>query len=157
VLIGDVYGKPASSRVEVPGRPTRDGAAWINAWLEAPPTDSVYVAATRRSPEEHIFTRQIRLPLSITNILLLDTDRTGIVYLAVLGTPADGSSSEELVELVCLEPTHGAPVGEQSLPANTMAEETFRDFAVRDEGGVIYSYRTQAGVQMIQADCRPTK
>ena len=155
VLVGDVFGNPASSRTEVPGRPTRDGSAWLNAWLESPPTASIYVAATRRSPEEHIFTREIRLPLSITNILLLDSDRAGVIYLAVMGSRTDGSADGDVVELVCLEPTHGAPIGEQTLPANTMAEETFRDFAVRDEGGVLYSYRTEAGVQMINADCRP--
>ena len=155
VLIGDVYGKAAGTRTEVPGRPSRDGLSWLNAWLEAPPTDSIYVAATRRSPEEHIFTRQIKLPLSITSIVLLDTDRAGVVYLAVVGSKGEGSAGEEIVELVCLEPTHGAPIGEQTLPANTMPEETFRDFAVREEGGVLYSYRTESGVQMIQADCRP--
>ena len=66
-------------------------------------------------------------------------------------------AGEEIVDLVCLEPTHGAPIGEQTLPANTMPEETFRDFAVREEGGVLYSHRTESGVQMIQADCRPPK
>ncbi|MEO7095539.1 MAG: hypothetical protein ABI175_19945, partial [Polyangiales bacterium] len=157
VLIGDVYGKAASTRTEVPGRPTRDGLTWINAWLEAPPTDSIYVSATKRSPEEHVFTRQIKMPMSITSILLLDTDRAGVVYVAVLGARTDGSSGDDIVELICLEPTHGAPIGEQTLPVNTMPEETFRDFAVREEGGVLYSYRTSSGVQMIQADCRPSK
>ena len=47
----------------------------------------------------------------------------------------------------------GSSVGTALLPANTMPEESFRDFVVLDEGGVLYALRTEAGVTYYEADC----
>ena len=155
VRIGDTSGRADDARREIPGRPTRDGLSYLNAWIQ-PEGDSFFVTSTAREPQEHRFTRQVQVPFVVRGLLLLDSDRAGIVYVAVFGaTPsASNPDGDPIVELVCLEPTHGAPIGAVTLPANTMPEETFRELAVLDEGGAIYLLRTEAGVTMMRADCR---
>ena len=52
-----------------------------------------------------------------------------------------------------VEPTHGEILGSVTVPANTMPEETFRDFVVLDDGGVLYAVRTANGVTYYETDC----
>jgi hypothetical protein len=80
---------------------------------------------------------------------MLDTDKLGTIYLA---TQLDQNGTEVLI-LTCLEPLRGFPTGSATLPVNTMPEETFRDLAVLDDGGVIYSVRTEQGVSYQRYDC----
>jgi hypothetical protein len=95
-------------------------------------------------------TRELRLQAFVRAILLLDTDRAGTIYLATLVEQPDSS---EVVLLNCLEPLKGVVVGSAVLPPNTLPEETFRDFTVLDEGGVIYALRTEQGVSYLKYDC----
>ncbi len=114
----------------------------------------MYVDAISRAPMVHRFTSKVTLGYEAIGIVALDTDRAGIIYLAVLGSTTQDESGTS-VTLFCLEPQHGAIVGTTSLPANTMPEETFRDLAVLDEGGAIYVVRSGAGVELTRVDCRP--
>ena len=59
-----------------------------------------------------------------------------------------------MVWVSCLDPLDGRPIGKIELPANTMPEESFRDLAVFDEGGVLYALRTEQGVTFQRYDCR---
>jgi hypothetical protein len=153
VKLGTTDGKADPLRTEIPGRPSRDGSFFVSAYLQDPRT-SVYVNATTRSPEAHRFTRSIQLGWEAIGIVGLDTDRAGIIYLAVVGS-TNGEESGATVSLFCLEPDKGVPIGATSLPANTMPEETFRDLAVLDGGGALYVLRTESGVEVMRVDCRP--
>ena len=153
VLLGDTSGRPSDARTEIPGRPSRDGQSYLNAWIDSPPTTSFYVTSTQRDPESHRFTRQVTLMETAIGLLLLDTDRAGIIYVGALGEAGDGSQS---IVLVCLEPLHGEILGETTLPPSTMPEETFRTLMVQDAGGVLYALPTEEGEQLLRADCRGT-
>jgi hypothetical protein len=153
VLIGDTSGRPSDARTEIPGRPTRDGQSYVNAWIDTPPTTSFYVTSTQRDPQAHRFTRQVTLLETAIGLLLLDTDRAGIIYVGALGEAADGSQT---IVLVCLEPQHGEILGETTLPPSTMPEETFRTLMVQDSGGVMYALPSEEGEQILRADCRGT-
>jgi hypothetical protein len=153
VLIGDTSGRPSDARTEIPGRPTRDGKAYLNAWIDSPPTTSFYVTSTNREPQEHRFTRQVTLMETAIGLLLLDTDHAGIIYVGALGEAVDGTQS---IVLVCLEPLHGEILGETTLPPSTMPEETFRTLIVQDGGGVMYALPTEGGEEILRADCRGT-
>ena len=72
----------------------------------------------------HATTTRPRLKSEIRSIVLLDTDRAGVIYFAV---ELHEEPSSDWVLLQCLEPLHGLPVGSAVLPAETMPEETFRD------------------------------
>jgi streptogramin lyase len=156
VKVGDTKGNADPDRKEIPGRPTRDGGGYVRAWLGEIPGQRAFVTFTDKQPEAHRFTRQIHTALVSSGIVLLDTDRAGVVYLGVIGGKAspNGELGEPTITLYCLEPAHGAPIGQTTAPANTGPEETFRDLAVQDEGGVIYLRRTEKGVSVVTLDCR---
>jgi hypothetical protein len=151
VRIGDLSGRPADPRDELPGRPSRDGLSFLKAGIVDPAVGRVYVASTDRATMEHKFTRELRFGMPVHSIVLLDTDRQGVVYLA---TTLESAPQTEIVMLSCLEPLKGVPLGKAELPANTMPEETFRDVAVLDEGGVLYSLRSEKGVSYEQYHCQ---
>jgi hypothetical protein len=150
VQIGTTSGQPVEPRIEIPGRPTRDGLSFIKAGIVDPNEGRVYVASIDRATVTNRFTRELRLLTFVRQIVLLDSDKTGMIYFAAEVESADGS---EAVLLNCLEPLKGAPAGSAVLPANTMPEETFRDFTVLDEGGVVIALRTEQGVSYIKYDC----
>lgn len=154
VKIGDTDGRPDAERPEIPGRPSRDGKLFLTAGLGDGAAGKVYVTAISRETRQHLYTREYIAGLPLFGILALDTDLAGIIYLALLGEDASGGTPTPKVRLLCLTPSDGTPIGQVDLPANTLPEESFRDFAVLDEGGVIYAYRTEEGVEYRKADCR---
>jgi hypothetical protein len=110
-----------------------------------------------RASFQHRFTREYALPTPVLSIVLLDSDASGTIYLAVTGEEPHGPQVErpaQWVRLLCLEPLDGAPLGTVDLPSNTLPEETFRDFAVPDTGGVLYSVRTSEGLTLQRYSCR---
>ena len=148
--VGTTDGQAVADRGEIPGRPSRDGLSFIKAGIIDRMAGRMYVSSIDRATEQHKFTRELRQASEIRGILLLDTDKTGTIYLAT-HLIQEGT---EVVLLQCLEPLKGFPTGSATLPVNMMPEETFRDFAVLDEGGVIYSVRTESGNSYQKYDCQ---
>ncbi len=157
VRIGDLSGTADTTRPEIPGRPTRDGRSYIVASIIDRPGGRLLVNAIDRQTNHQRYTREYRVQFPLMYITLLDSDRSGVIYLGVAGELPTGKASppsEPGVRLFCLDPLDGKVLGQADLPLNTMPEETFRDFTVLDEGGVVYQYRTEAGVSLRRADCR---
>jgi hypothetical protein len=156
VRIGDTSGREDRERSEIPGRPSRDGLSYVSAGLVDAATGRFFVNSVERPSLQHRFTREIRLESVLAGIVMLDTDRAGTIYVAVLTHPA-GATTEPLpmtVRLLCLDPLQGRPLGQAALPANTSPEETFREMVVLDDGGVLYAVRTDEGVSLERFDCR---
>jgi hypothetical protein len=152
VKLGDVNGVPADQRVEIPGRPSRDGQSYLKAGITDPAAGRAYVTAIDRKTNEHRFTREERYKAEIHSIVLLDADKSGTIYFAVA---LHEEPASDWVELRCLEPMKGQTIGTAILPPNTMPEETFRDLTVLDDGGVIYAIRSEDGVTYRRYDCNP--
>jgi outer membrane protein assembly factor BamB len=154
VRLGDLSGKADEAREEILGRPLRDGTATTHAWIEGkPPADSAFVSVNERSGKTSRFTRQVTPGAPVFGIALLDSDRAGVVYFGlVLGDAASGGPSS--IGLYCLDGRSGQVLGSTSLPLSTLPDETFRELAVADGGGVTYLYRTDEGSQLMAADCR---
>ena len=150
VKIGDTNGTPADKRTEIPGRPSRDGLSFISAGFIDAGYGRAYVSSIERATNQHRFTRELRFKSELRSILLLDTDLTGTIYFAV---SVFEEPSTEWVVLQCLDPLKGVPIGSATLPANTMPEETFRDFIVLDQGGVVYAVRNSDGTSYKKFDC----
>lgn len=150
VRVGSTSGEPAEPQTEIPGRPSRDGLSYLLAGIIDGPAGRVYVASIEKATKSQRFTREFRQPYFVHAIVLLDTDKTGMIYFGTAVEQPDGSQS---VLLSCLEPTKGNIVGTVTLPANTLPEETTRDFAVLDDGGVVYSLRAESGVSYLYYDC----
>lgn len=151
VKVGDTAGSPAATRDTLPGRPSRDGASFLSAGIIDSAAGRTYVASNVRPSGEHRFTRELRFGAPTYQILLLDTDLSGRIYFAVEVEEEGGGAS--IVSLLCLDKTTGAPTGSAALPANTTPEESFRDLAVLDEGGVVYAQRSEQGVTFQRYEC----
>jgi len=157
VKVGDTKGTADPDREEIPGRPTRDGTGYIRAWLGEVPGVRAFVTFSNREPRAQRFTRQLTTPFLATGIALLDTDSAGIIYFGVMGakvSPSGEPEGEAFVTVYCLEPLHGAPIGQTTVVANAGVEETFRDFTVLESGGAVYMKRTESGVSIVPIDCR---
>jgi hypothetical protein len=149
VKLGTMGGIPASPRNEIPGRPTRDGLSFINAGIIEAPAGRVYVSSIDRQTNQHRFTRELKLQAFVHSLVLLDTDKSGTIY---FGADVEAGSSSQVL-LYCLDPQSGAPTGSAVLPSNTLPEESFRDYTVLDDGGVIQALRTEQGVSYTRYDC----
>jgi hypothetical protein len=149
-LLGDTSGVAATARTQIPGRPTRDGLSFITAGITDAAAGRTYVSSIDRATMQHRFTRELRMKSPALSIVLLDTDAAGTIY---FGVEIQDAGAQPAVVLSCLEPEHGAVIGSTVLPANTLPEETFRDFVVLDGGGVIYALRSESGVSYLEADC----
>ena len=150
VLLGGTDGTPGD-RTEIPGRPSRDGTSWISAGITKPDEGRLWLSAITRATNQHRFTRELRMGVPVPSLLLLDSDKSGVVYLAMQAMPSEGHS---VVLLECLAGKDGAPLGTVQLPASTLPEETFREFAVLDQGGVLHAEMTESGVVYRKYDCR---
>lgn len=150
VKIGGLDGSLAEPRVEIPGRPSRDGLSYINAGITDAPQGRAYVSSIERATGQHRFTRELRYKSEIRHIVLLDSDKSGTIY---FGVELHEDPSTDWVVLQCLDPLKGVPIGSADLPANTMPEQTWRDLTVLDDGGVIYAIRSDDGVTYRRYDC----
>jgi hypothetical protein len=148
VKIGSVDGTPANPRTAFPGRPSRDGKTFLRAAIVDRDAGRATVTVLERPSGEKRFTRPIQEQGPLLSIVLLDSDKKGMVYFA-----AEVQATGYVVALTCIDPAEGEIVGGATLPANTMPDETFRDFQVLDEGGLIYAVRTDAGVTYERFDC----
>lgn len=155
VRVGDTSGRPDAEQPEVPGRPSRDGQSFVMAGIVDALAGRLFVNSVARPSLERRFTRELRVGQPALSIILLDTDLSGVIYLAaVLDPRLGGGAGVPSVKLLCLAPADGAPVGTADLPANTGPEETLRDLVVLDAGGVVYAQRTEQGVTYTPYDCR---
>lgn len=157
VRLGDTKGKADADRPETPGRPSRDGSSYLTANISDGARGRVAVTVIDRASGQHRYTREIGFGMPVMTLLLLDSDLTGLLYLAALGERVPAGTAQEavaVVDLLCLDPLDGRPLGRAELPANTSADETFREMTVLDSGGVLYLYRTDTGAELRRVDCR---
>jgi len=151
VKLGDTRGTPARPRSELSGRPTRDGAALLSAAISDAKAGRVRVLSLERASGKERFSRELQLWPVLRAILLLDADGGGTIYFAA---EAQRPGAQAAVILSCLDPMTGTVIGGAVLPANTLPEESFRDFVVLETGGVIYAVRSETGVSYRRYDCR---
>lgn len=165
VKVGTTKGVANPNQEEVPGRLSRDGKVYLNAGLVDPGSDRVYVNVIDRASMQHRYTREYRTGSEVMAITLLDSDGSGVVYLGMLldkspplppGADPEAPPTNVVTSLLlyCLDPLDGRPIGRAELPPNMDADETFREMTVRDEGGVLYLYRTEAGAELRRIDCQ---
>ena len=150
VLLGDLDGKVAPERSEIPGRPTRDGTLFVSAGIVDHKAGRMFVSAIDRKLGEHRFTREIRTQAPLRSIVLLDSDRRGTIYAGV----ALEAEQRDWHRVYCMEPQHGDPLGEFEVGVTPMPEETLRDMAVMADGGVVVAERSELGVRYVEHHCQ---
>lgn len=152
VRIADRDGQVDPSRPEVAGRPTRDGRGFVRAAMADRARGGLTVSAFDARGAAR-WARTIELGAPILHVLMLDTDRRGRVYVAAaVGResfePPYGIAGEAVV--VARLDADGAPSGLLSLPAMPTADETFRPFAVDDDGTVYAMYPNEETLDVVR-------
>jgi hypothetical protein len=96
----------------------------------------------------HRFTRQYSMPGgALRALVLLESDAHGVVYLGAAMTSSD------LVQIICVDALDGHPLGVTQVPSNRSADETFREFAVSDDGQIVALVRSEEGAQLRSYEC----
>lgn len=149
--IGDTSGNLYNPPEEIPGRPSRDGNSILNAGIVNGAQGRAWVSAIDRATGDNRFTRELRMGAVISQIVLLDSDKKGTIY---FGLELHQDPEVDWVVVECLEPQQGDLIGSVELPANTLPEETLRDFTVLDDGGFVYALRSEKGVTYEESNCR---
>lgn len=156
VRIGTTSGVRDTERGEVPGRPSRDGAAYFTATLVAPAQGLVALTAIAKATLEHRYTRQLSIGAGVLSIVLLDSDPTGVVALGVQVERPDSTPELPALHIVvlCVDGRDGQVLGRVDFPANQGADETFRELAMGPDGSIVFLRRTERGAQLERHRCR---
>jgi hypothetical protein len=138
-------------RPVVPGRPARDGSAYVRVALTARRAKTVTLTAFERDGAQR-WQRRLELPHGVLNLVLLDTDLAGHVLVGAnvadeaITPPYQLLHQATVVLRVAL--ADGADRGSLELPMADVPEEIFRPLAVTDEGTVLQLLPSTAGVEL---------
>ena len=143
--IGSTDGS-AADPAELTGRPSKDGALLLMAVLASAEAHVTLNAFDRRAGSLR-FARVIHFPRPARQIMLLDSDMRGKIYVGVL------AGSPQMVHIACLDPGDGHAIGRLSVPTSATPEEAFRDFTIADDGTILLALRTEEGIEYRSAYC----
>jgi hypothetical protein len=121
------------------GRPSRDGRMLLAAEIADGPNGVVAVSAIDRSSGQPAWKQMLSLGIPIIHIITLDSDKSGMVYVAVdVGheTPAPPYVLVDERILLSRLGSGGAPRGLLAIPPLPTADESFRPITVDDDGSV---------------------
>jgi hypothetical protein len=153
VRIADVNGNTDADRPELSGRPTRDGRLLISAALADRAAGQLVVRAVDRQSGQPAWTAPIQLAAPILHILLLDSDRQGMVYVAAATgheSPAPPYTIYDEAITVVRIGAGGAPRGSLDLPSFPTPDETFRPLSVDDSGAIYQMIPYENGVRVVK-------
>ena len=156
VRIGKSDGTKDAERGEVPGRPTKDGASYLTAVIVDARGGLFSLTSIAKTNLAHRFTRQVSFGQPIETLVMLDSDAAGLAYVGA-NAEVPGSTPEAPrfgVIVLCLDGRDGAVLGRTSFPANTMADETFRELTVAGDGSILFLRRTSEGAQLERHRCQ---
>lgn len=143
--IGRIDGSAADA-AELTGRPSKDGTLLLMAAFSAR-EGRVNLNAFDRKVGSLRFARAIQFPQPTYQVVLLDTDAHGTIYIGVSG------GRPEMVNVACLDPLDGHVLGRVALPTSDVPEESFRDFVIGDDGTILASIRTEEGISIRSEYC----
>lgn len=138
---------------EVNGQPSRDGKLLIAAGINNFDSGRVWVSGADPTSQANLFTRETTLGNPLEQILLFDSDVSGMIYLVVKATFDDEGGASTLV--LCLDGNARGKITRMfSLPYPNDPLDTFRKFDVAPEGGLLAAEYTETGVAYRMHSCR---
>ena len=145
--LGTLDGQPAAEDKQLTGRPSRDGQLLLTAGLSSAREGHAFLNALDRRTGALRFARALPFPRPAHAIVLLDSDSRGTIYLGV------SAGAEMAAHVVCLDQGDGHVIGRVVLPTSEVPEESFRDFAVSEDGTILFAVRSEQGVEYRAARC----
>lgn len=147
VRVATADGAADEGRPEVPGRPTEDGRRVVTAALGSAAEGTVLVTAFERADLSIAWAVTVQLSRPIVQLMMLETDAAGQVYLAAEGARerADLSVYDVALMIVRLAPD-GAVSGVIELPWAASGDEVLRPLSLGDDGAVYVMAPTATGV-----------
>jgi hypothetical protein len=137
----------------VNGQFSRDGTLLISSGITDFDAGRVWVSGADPTSQAHLWTREANLATPLEQILLFDSDVTGMIYLVVKATFDDQGAASTLV--LCIDGTERGRITRMfSLPYPTAPLDTFRKFDVAPEGGLLAAEYTDTGVAYRSHACR---
>jgi hypothetical protein len=139
VRIADSSGNTDAERPELPGRPTRDGRFVVTAVITNQALGALVVTAFDRMSLHVAWSRPITLATPILQLVMLDSDANGNVYVAAdTGRESPQppfSLLDESITVVRIS-SSGAATGTLDLPAPTGGDEMQHPITVDDQGAI---------------------
>lgn len=157
VRIADADGNADAERPELPGRPTRDGRVVVSVVILDRAGAKAAVTAFQRETLELAWRQDVVFSMPIVQILMVDSDLAGNVYVAAhVGRESDREPYmivEEVIQVVKLGTT-GELLGSIDLPASSTGDENLRPLSVGDDGAIYAMQPTEAGMTVGRYEVR---
>lgn len=151
VRVSDSEGNADGDRKELPGRPTRDGRLVVTAALVDAASGSLIVTAFDRTTFEPRWSRALSMEALILQVLMLDSDPSGKVYVAAATAMEGPEPNFELfdakIRVVRLS-AEGAIEGVIDLPPLSNGEDIFRPLTVGEDGAIYLMISSEKGVEI---------
>lgn len=150
--LGGTDGRPETGK-EINGQYSRDGKLLISAGVTNFDQGRVWIGGADPATQAHVFTREADLGNELEQILLLDSDLSGMIYLVVKATfDSDGAAS---TLVLCADGNARGRITRMfSLPYPNDPLDTFRKFDVDPNGGLLAAEYTDTGVAYRLHSCR---
>jgi hypothetical protein len=152
VRLGRLDGTPASEPSELSGRPSKDGTYLAAAWKAPDARRGFFYSAFDRAAKKLRFTRVQTPKFPLAQMMLLDTDMNGTLYVGVQVFEANGSLSDHAV-VYCYNGSTGEGTGQARVPLSELPDESFKDSLVTDDGEIITRVRSTSGVTLEHTRC----
>ena len=152
VRIADTSGNSVP-RQELPGRPTRDGRLLVTAVLVDRQAGTIQVKAIDRATLRPAWEQVISTGAMVLSVLMLDSDRNGMVYVAASTGHESPQPPFQIVDeaIVVARLGPGGQVrGMLQLPAVRSPDETFRSMSVDDNGSVYAMEPGPTGLSIVR-------
>lgn len=151
VKIGGGDGQFDAERPVAPGRPSRDGSAFLRAAIGRRGSPVVTVTVFGKDGTQR-WQKPLAFPHGVLHLLLLDTDRRGHLFVGAEVADESPGPPHGLVNLevvvLRLGLADGAAMGALELAASTRPEEILRELTVTDDGDVVQMLALDDGVRI---------
>jgi hypothetical protein len=153
VNVADREGEASKDRRERPGRPTKDGRAFVAAAVTDKAAGRIVVTAFDRATLEVRWSQELALGASILQILMVDSDPQGNVYVAAAiaheGPPPDFRLEGSMIRVIRLSPG-GQVTGQIDLPPLESGDEMLRPMTVGDDGSIYLMSPNDSGMNVLR-------
>jgi len=147
VKVADAEGQPDPKRPELPGRPTRDGKRVITAAIADAALGRCVLTAFDRATLEVAFAVSFDFSRPLLQILLLDSDTNGNVYVGAEGArEREDHTAFDAALMVMRFGPDGSITGRIELPAGNLGDETVRPLTIGDDGALYVMIATESGM-----------